>query len=587
MKRLLLILSFLGVFTPVSAGWDQSLKAKKGKITVLWYESKPFIYKDASGKMKGIEVEILSGFCDFVRRTYQVKLEIEWSEARSFSDVFDQVSHSEDASLFGASALSMTPERRTEVNFSPAYLADISVLITSDDVPLMESWEEFYRLAGTLKAVTIRGTTYETQLKMMKEEGRFAYQFEYIPSSDNIIRAVERMPHAFGFIDLPVYMMMFNENPGIRIKRQNLFPVKREGIGIIYPLQSDWSEAINAYFNDSQFQKELESIKARYTDIELFHLMERLASSTADPLQLLAKEREIQSRELHLKATQISNEGRIRTYLILLIVVGFVSLVVIIALYQKSENRKAQIEAQRLELEERNKHLTELDIQKNNLVKILAHDMRSPINQVEGLSRLMLSEKAPLSDDQQMMIRHIQDASTRLNKMIVNILDTDALENQRTRVYPEPVVLSAVLHNVVQSFVEGATRKGIALNLESGDDKATVMADPLYILQVFENLVSNAVKFSLPGTTVSVRWYPKDGEVVAAVQDEGPGLSIDDQQLLFRKFQRLSARPTGGEPSTGLGLSIVKKYVELMSGRVWCESEVGKGTTFFVALKNV
>jgi signal transduction histidine kinase len=101
-------------------------------------------------------------------------------------------------------------------------------------------------------------------------------------------------------------------------------------------------------------------------------------------------------------------------------------------------------------------------------------------------------------------------------------------------------------------------------------------------VQVLENLVSNAVKYSPPGNAIFVRLKKHTQGVRIEVQDQGPGLSAEDQKKLFGKFARLSAKPTGGEYSTGLGLSIVKKMVEAMNGKVWCEGELGQGATFIV-----
>src|SRR5207247_7892893 len=103
-------------------------------------------------------------------------------------------------------------------------------------------------------------------------------------------------------------------------------------------------------------------------------------------------------------------------------------------------------------------------------------------------------------------------------------------------------------------------------------------------VQVLENLVSNAIKYSPPGKNIFARLRAVEDAARCEVQDEGPGLSAEDQKKLFGKFARLSAKPTGGEPATGLGLSIVKKMVEAMNGRVWCESEPGRGATFVVVL---
>ena len=109
-----------------------------------------------------------------------------------------------------------------------------------------------------------------------------------------------------------------------------------------------------------------------------------------------------------------------------------------------------------------------------------------------------------------------------------------------------------------------------------------VQLDPGVTVQVLENLVSNAVKYSPPGTDIFVRLKSCPQSARVEVQDQGPGLNAEDQTKLFGKFARLSAKPTGGEHSTGLGLSIVKKMVEAMGGKVWCETEPGHGATFIV-----
>jgi Signal transduction histidine kinase len=109
-----------------------------------------------------------------------------------------------------------------------------------------------------------------------------------------------------------------------------------------------------------------------------------------------------------------------------------------------------------------------------------------------------------------------------------------------------------------------------------------VEVDRGYADQVFENILSNAVKFSPSFRNVYVNLHQQDGKAIAEIKDEGPGLNSEDKKKLFGKYQKLSARPTGNETSTGLGLSIVKKFVEAMKGEIWCHSEVGSGASFFV-----
>jgi len=136
----------------------------------------------------------------------------------------------------------------------------------------------------------------------------------------------------------------------------------------------------------------------------------------------------------------------------------------------------------------------------------------------------------------------------------------------------------------VESHRARAAAKRQIIHFGNEPARVTALVDPNVMVQVMENLLSNAVKYSPPGKNIRVRLRKLPDTVRFEVQDEGPGLSAEDQKQLFGKFARLSAKPTGGESATGLGLSIVKRMVEAMSGRVWCESEPGKGAMFVVEL---
>jgi signal transduction histidine kinase len=170
----------------------------------------------------------------------------------------------------------------------------------------------------------------------------------------------------------------------------------------------------------------------------------------------------------------------------------------------------------------------------------------------------------------------------RMVEMVQNLLDANRIERGEMKLNLAPTELGAAVNQVVETQRSHATVKQQTIHLETETTPVVVMVDPGVALQVMENLVSNAVKYSPPGKAIFVRLKKQAQGVRVEVQDEGPGLSAEDQKKLFGKFARLSAKPTGGEHSTGLGLSIVKKMVEAMNGKVWCESELGRGATFIV-----
>ena len=149
----------------------------------------------------------------------------------------------------------------------------------------------------------------------------------------------------------------------------------------------------------------------------------------------------------------------------------------------------------------------------------------------------------------------------------------------------EKIDLSILLNQVFQNFKSKIAQKALTPVLNLNAVHAEV--DKHYLLQVLENLISNAIKFSPPNKSIYMNLWSNQGKAYIGIKDEGPGIAEEDQKKLFLKYQRLSAEPTGGEPSTGIGLSIVKKYTELMKGEVHCESEIGKGSKFILSFKRI
>lgn len=247
------------------------------------------------------------------------------------------------------------------------------------------------------------------------------------------------------------------------------------------------------------------------------------------------------------------------------------------------ENQKEEIETQKESLEFKNHELRDLNEEKNHLMGVLAHDLRNPLTSLLTITNLLKSEQEDLHQDHVEYVDAMLGALDRMQNMISRTLDIKATEAGDLKMEWAPVKLDDVVSNVVEDFRGRAAEKDIQVEVSTVGLQAKL--DESYTEQVLENLISNAIKFTPPGKQVWVEMENNNGKVKVVIKDEGPGLLEEDQEKLFGKYQRLSAKPTGGESSTGLGLSIVKKYVEAMNGRVWCESEYGKGATFIVEFK--
>lgn len=251
-----------------------------------------------------------------------------------------------------------------------------------------------------------------------------------------------------------------------------------------------------------------------------------------------------------------------------------------IILEKKVKKRTAEVASQ-------NEKLIKLNEEKDMLVNIVAHDLRTPLHQIKGLIWLLDVPAMDLNEEQQMYLTEIDNSVDRLSEMIGRILDTHALEKDEINLVNEIVDLGDLLKKVSQRFQVTAKEKNMSVRLENKPGSYPVELDKSYILQVLENLISNAIKFSEKGSEIILGLKASEGRTYITVADQGPGISEEDQKKLFGRFQRLSARPTAGESSIGLGLSIVKKYVEAMNGEIAMESELGVGTKFVISFNSV
>jgi signal transduction histidine kinase len=186
------------------------------------------------------------------------------------------------------------------------------------------------------------------------------------------------------------------------------------------------------------------------------------------------------------------------------------------------------------------------------------------------------------TDETSGYIEMMEKSAGKLLDMIGKILDVEAIESTDLNLTLEKIDLSEVLHGIADRYLLMARQKKIEL-LRTISPEIFATVDRSYVDQVLENLVSNAVKFSPSNRKVVINLFQSNGKVIGEIKDEGPGLTEQDKTKLFGKYQKLSAVPTGNETSTGLGLSIVKKFVEAMNGEIWCESAAGHGASFFVS----
>jgi signal transduction histidine kinase len=233
------------------------------------------------------------------------------------------------------------------------------------------------------------------------------------------------------------------------------------------------------------------------------------------------------------------------------------------------------------ELQHKNEELIKVNQEKNEFLGIAAHDLKNPLAAIQALANLI---KTSWDDFPQEKIIEFADmievSALKMFSLITNLLDVNAIESGKRILFCNQVDILPSLQTVVNNYQRRAEEKQITLQFQFIEDSYNVWADENALFQVLDNLISNALKYSPHGKKVLVEIVKDEKTVCCKISDEGPGLSEAEQQKLFLKFVRLTPRPTGGEHSTGLGLFIVKKLIDGMNGKVWCESQLDKGSIF-------
>ena len=235
-----------------------------------------------------------------------------------------------------------------------------------------------------------------------------------------------------------------------------------------------------------------------------------------------------------------------------------------------------------LELKHARDELHRLADQREEMMGVLAHDLKSPLFGVRLSSQMLVKQAHRLPENLADLAAAVQKGMDRVFESIDNFLSRAAADRTDLRVRITETNLAESVEGVIANYLEHAQRKEITLEWEKPAGEAIVKTDPSVFSDALDNLVSNAIKFSFTGSKVQVSLDAESHTVI--VRDEGPGFTEEDKQKLFQRFVRLSAEPTGGETSTGLGLSIAKKCIDLLGGSLTCVSEAGKGTEFRIQL---
>ncbi|PYK49848.1 MAG: hypothetical protein DME20_05765 [Verrucomicrobia bacterium] len=247
---------------------------------------------------------------------------------------------------------------------------------------------------------------------------------------------------------------------------------------------------------------------------------------------------------------------------------------------------KVAIENARLfsEIEDKGRQIEAANRHKSEFLANMSHELRTPLNAIIGFSEVLLDPSLKVTEEEQsQFLTDVLSSGRHLLGLINEILDLAKIEAGKMELQIEPALLSDIFDSVQNTMRSLAAKKSIDLRVESVTVPEPFPMDGARVKQVLLNLVGNAVKFTPEGGRVWVRADSKDGAVCVEVGDTGPGIPAEDQERIFLEFQQ--AGTDAGKPQgTGLGLALAKKFVEMHGGKIWLESELGKGSRFFFRL---
>ncbi len=237
---------------------------------------------------------------------------------------------------------------------------------------------------------------------------------------------------------------------------------------------------------------------------------------------------------------------------------------------------------------EQNKQITNLNKEKAELLSLAGKDLQRPLKEILETAEHGIAKISKLKEDD--IVSHfttVKKAGGRIASVLDNLLLLNTIENTGVRLFLTNIDPGMIVQTVVMGEGFHASSKGISIQFNRGNTFGMVHTDPTSLQAIVEHLVSNAVKFSPPNSTVDVTVVTENDGVKVSIKDSGPGFTEEDKSTLFTKFATHSAKPTAGEMTTGLGLSIVKNYVDALKGTITLQDGAGGGAEFHVMIPSM
>lgn len=266
------------------------------------------------------------------------------------------------------------------------------------------------------------------------------------------------------------------------------------------------------------------------------------------------------------------------------ITITLMGIAISIILYSNTKVRIIQdqiIASQKKDLKKKNSELILSNKTKSEFLSIAAHDLKNPLSVILSFSTILL-ESEKMSDSSKEKVFMIIKSAGRMLHLVTKLLIVNKMELQKIHIDKEVFDMNSITNDVIQSLISLANSKNQKIITDYYSIPLLILADKFYLFDAIENLLSNSIKYSNFDKPIYIKTFKDNNFACIEIKDEGPGLSEEDQEKLFKRFAKLSSKPTGNESSNGLGLFIVKKLTEAMNGKITYSSKKGYGSSFIL-----
>jgi ABC-type amino acid transport substrate-binding protein len=395
--------------------WQQVLKNKKGTVTAFWYEIEPFIYTNENGQLEGVEYEIMESLRSYLLHKYGIELTINWVNAGSFENVYEQVKQSSRPGIFGWSFYSITLERKKEVQFTLPYMPDLNVVVTHNSEPVYTTSQELVTRLKDMRGYTMANTTMEEDIELLRNNFYTPLRIIRQEHDYMVMKNIETDRRGLGYVPLSVYIVGLQK--GIKVKRQHVLTSRREGFAGVLPINSDWKELMDSYFKSIFFLTKANTIINKYLGSDVKELVfgngrKDSLKGNDNGLELVTLEKEIVTKRLMDTALEVQRQRSFRNTVLLVLIFFAVLAISLYARFRTKQRLNRELEQQNRLISKQNEQIEQM----NQLLKLKV--LQARMNPHFLFNSLNSIQYFITADDKRISLQYINRFSAFLRKVI-------------------------------------------------------------------------------------------------------------------------------------------------------------------------